>query len=97
MSVPYRHNYINGEWRPALKGGRIAVVNPANEAVIGSIPASTAEDVSTAVEAAIAAYKSWGKTSGAHRASFLRKISEKVSGCILFREPRVVPHGIRVH
>lgn len=76
-SVPYRHNYIGGEWKPALKGGRIPVVNPANEAVMGSIPASTAEDVNVAVEAAITAFKSWGKTTGTERAVYLRKISEK--------------------
>lgn len=76
-SVPYRHNFIGGEWRPARNGGRIPVLNPANEAVIGSIPASTAEDVNIAVEAAIAAFKSWGKLTGAQRAVYLRKISKK--------------------
>ena len=70
--------------KPAVKGRRIVVINPADEAVIGSIPSSTEEDVNTAVEAAIVAFKTWGKSTGAHRAVYLRKISDKVKGIHLF-------------
>ncbi len=77
-SVPYRHNYIGGDWQAARRGGRIAVVNPANEAVIGSIPAATEEDVQAAVSAALKAFATWGKTTGAHRADLLNKIAEQV-------------------
>ena len=77
-SVPYRHNYIGGEWLAARKGGRIPVVNPANEAVIGTIPAGTEEDVQAAVKAALVAFKAWGKTSGAYRAKFLKAIADNV-------------------
>ena len=77
-SVPYRHNYVGGQWLAARKGGRIPVVNPANEAVIGTIPAGTEEDVQAAVTAALAAFKTWGKTSGAYRAKFLKAIADQV-------------------
>ncbi len=77
-SVPYRHNYIDGDWQAARRGGRIAVVNPANEAVIGSIPAATEEDVQAAVSAALKAFATWGKTTGSHRADLLNKIAEQV-------------------
>ena len=78
-SVPYRHNYIAGAWQAARRGGRIAVVNPANEAVIGSIPAATEEDVQAAVSAALEAFTTWGKSTGAYRADLLTKIAEQVS------------------
>lgn len=47
--------YIDGDWRPAAGQDTIAVVNPADESVIGTVPAGTAEDVDAAVRAARAA------------------------------------------
>ncbi|MYV66197.1 aldehyde dehydrogenase family protein, partial [Streptomyces sp. SID2131] len=51
--------YIGGEWRPASSTETIAVVNPADEQVIGHVPAGTAEDVDAAVRAARAALPAW--------------------------------------
>ncbi|PWS43986.1 aldehyde dehydrogenase family protein, partial [Streptomyces sp. ZEA17I] len=48
--------YIGGAWRPALGQDTIAVVNPADERLIGHVPAGTAEDVDAAVRAARAAF-----------------------------------------
>ncbi|MFE0085036.1 aldehyde dehydrogenase family protein, partial [[Kitasatospora] papulosa] len=48
--------YIGGEWRPAAGPDAIAVVNPADEQVIGHVPAGTAEDVDAAVRAARGAF-----------------------------------------
>ncbi|WP_420032816.1 aldehyde dehydrogenase family protein [Streptomyces sp. cg28] len=61
--------YIGGEWRPALTGETIAVVNPADESVIGHVPAGTAEDVDAAVRAARAAFPAWAATPPADRAA----------------------------
>ncbi|MYY00224.1 aldehyde dehydrogenase family protein, partial [Streptomyces sp. SID486] len=47
--------YIDGAWRPAGSGEVIEVVNPADEQVIGRVPAGGALDVDTAVRAARAA------------------------------------------
>ncbi|MBD0709690.1 aldehyde dehydrogenase family protein, partial [Streptomyces sp. CBMA291] len=47
--------YIDGEWRPAAGSDTLAVINPADEQVIGHVPAGTAEDVDAAVRAARAA------------------------------------------
>ncbi|WP_199837440.1 aldehyde dehydrogenase family protein, partial [Streptomyces caniscabiei] len=44
--------YIGGTWRPAAGTDTIEVVNPADEQVIGRVPAGTAEDVDAAVRAA---------------------------------------------
>ncbi|MER8234482.1 aldehyde dehydrogenase family protein [Streptomyces sp. NPDC094049] len=61
--------YIGGEWRPALGSGTIAVINPADEQVIGHVPAGTAEDVDAAVRAARAALPGWAATPPAERAA----------------------------
>ncbi|MEV1022653.1 aldehyde dehydrogenase family protein [Streptomyces sp. NPDC050264] len=61
--------YIDGAWRPAAGGDTIAVVNPADEQVIGHVPAGTAEDVDTAVRAARAAFPGWAATPPAERAA----------------------------
>ncbi|MBH0247649.1 aldehyde dehydrogenase family protein, partial [Streptomyces cavourensis] len=51
--------YIGGAWRPALGQDTIAVVNPADEQLIGHVPAGTAEDIDAAVQAARAAFPGW--------------------------------------
>ncbi|MFD9468731.1 aldehyde dehydrogenase family protein [Streptomyces goshikiensis] len=63
--------YIGGEWRPAAGRERIEVVNPADEQVIGGVPAGTAEDVDEAVRAARAAFPGWAATPPAERAAFI--------------------------
>ncbi|MFI7010953.1 aldehyde dehydrogenase family protein [Streptomyces sp. NPDC050145] len=61
--------YIDGAWREAASGETIAVVNPADEQVIGQVPAGTAQDVDTAVRAARAALPGWAATPPAERAA----------------------------
>lgn len=62
---------------------RIPIINPANETVIGDIPAATAEDVDLAVDAARRAFyrnrgREWARASGATRAKYLRSIASKI-------------------
>ncbi|MFE2375872.1 aldehyde dehydrogenase family protein [Streptomyces sp. NPDC059398] len=66
---PHDGMYIGGEWRPAAGGDTIAVVNPADEQVIGHVPAGTPEDVDAAVRAARAAFPAWAATAPAARAA----------------------------
>ncbi|MGW6705249.1 aldehyde dehydrogenase family protein [Streptomyces sp. NPDC054956] len=63
--------YIGGEWRAALGGDRIEVLNPADEQPIASVPAGTAEDVDAAVRAARAAFPAWAATPPAERAALI--------------------------
>ncbi|MFJ1655256.1 aldehyde dehydrogenase family protein [Streptomyces sp. NPDC088337] len=63
--------YIDGAWRPAAGRDVIEVVNPADEQVIGTVPAGTAEDVDAAVRAARAALPGWSATAPAERAARL--------------------------
>ncbi|EGX58376.1 aldehyde dehydrogenase [Streptomyces zinciresistens K42] len=63
--------YIDGAWRPAAGEDVIEVVNPADEQVIGRVPAGTAADVDSAVRAARAALRAWAATPPAERAARL--------------------------
>ena len=50
-------NYIDGEWIPAGSGKAIEDRNPANTGeLVGMFPASSAEDVNQAVDAAVNSY-----------------------------------------
>ncbi|ARZ70902.1 aldehyde dehydrogenase family protein [Streptomyces sp. HU2014] len=68
--------YIDGAWRPAAGTGTIEVVNPADEQVIGTVPAGTAEDVDAAVRAARAALPGWSATPPARRAEHLTALRD---------------------
>ncbi|MET9809253.1 aldehyde dehydrogenase family protein [Streptomyces halstedii] len=61
--------YIGGEWRPAHGRDTIMVVNPADERVVGQVPAGDAGDVDDAVRAARAALPGWAATPPAERAA----------------------------
>ncbi|BBC37741.1 Betaine aldehyde dehydrogenase [Streptomyces graminofaciens] len=63
--------YIDGAWRPAAGADAIEVVNPADEQVIGRVPAGTAEDVDAAVRAARAALPGWAATPPAERGALI--------------------------
>jgi aldehyde dehydrogenase (NAD+) len=68
--------YIDGEWRPATGPDVIEVVNPADEQVVGRIPAGGAEDVDAAVRAARAALPGWAATAPVERAARLAALRD---------------------
>ncbi|XOB63676.1 aldehyde dehydrogenase [Campylobacterota bacterium DY0563] len=68
--------YINGEF--ISKDETIPVINPADKQVISYIPKGTKDDVEQAVNAAHEAQKSWEKLPANERASYLRKIAQKI-------------------
>jgi aldehyde dehydrogenase (NAD+) len=72
----YDGMYIGGAWRPAAGQDVIEVVNPADEQVIGTVPAGTAEDVDAAVRAARAALPAWAATPPAERAARLSALRD---------------------
>ena len=66
-------NYIGGEWRDSESAETFDVSNPANtDEVVGRYQNSTAEDVETAIEAAVAAQDEWSDTPGPARGTILR-------------------------
>ncbi|KUL72684.1 MULTISPECIES: aldehyde dehydrogenase family protein [unclassified Streptomyces] len=68
--------YIDGAWRPAAGQDVIEVVNPADEQVLGTVPAGTAADVDAAVRAARAALPGWAATPPAERAARLTALRD---------------------
>ena len=70
-------NFIDGEWVPARSGKAIEDRNPANtNELVGMFPASTADDVNQAVDAAKQAYKKWRLTPAPKRAEILFRAAE---------------------
>ncbi|MEU6542233.1 aldehyde dehydrogenase family protein [Streptomyces sp. NPDC046859] len=68
--------YIDGAWRPAAGQDVIEVVNPADEQVVGTVPAGTAADIDAAVRAARAALPGWAATPPAERAARLTALRD---------------------
>ena len=76
-----RNNYIDGRWQPALGGGTLDVIAPANGEVIARITASQADDTRLAIAAAKRAFHGpgvWRRTSGPRRADMLLAIADRV-------------------
>ena len=69
---------IGGEWFNASNGATINVENPANEEIIATIPAGTAEDAQKALEAAQAAQPAWAALSPVQRANHLRNFCKVI-------------------
>ncbi|MFF5567475.1 aldehyde dehydrogenase family protein [Streptomyces sp. NPDC012623] len=75
----YDGMYIDGQWRPAAGADTIPVVNPADEQIIATVPAGTAQDVAAAVRAARAAFPGWAATPPAERAGYLRALRDAMA------------------
>ncbi|MFQ6196672.1 aldehyde dehydrogenase family protein [Streptomyces sp. NPDC000405] len=73
--------FIGGHWRPAAGTDDIKVINPANEQVIGSVPAGSAADVDAAVNAARSALPGWAATAPDRRAELLTALSVELAAC----------------
>jgi aldehyde dehydrogenase (NAD+) len=71
-----RQFYIDGQWVAPSSDAAIAVINPATEAVIGSIAGGTAGDVDRAVTAARKAFATFSISSVEERRALLQRIVE---------------------
>jgi acyl-CoA reductase-like NAD-dependent aldehyde dehydrogenase len=72
----YGKLYIDGHWSPPATSDLIDVINPATEAVIGTVPAGGADDVAVAVASARSALPGWSTTNPTIRAAYLTQIHE---------------------
>ncbi|GGT33470.1 aldehyde dehydrogenase family protein [Streptomyces chromofuscus] len=75
VPFPTPSHWIDGRAVPG-SGPLIDVVNPADESVIAAVREGTAEDLDTAVEAAVAAFPGWASTSPQQRADVMRRLAE---------------------
>jgi 1-pyrroline dehydrogenase len=70
--------FIGGEFVDAADGRTAEVINPANDEVIATVPASASEDVDRAVNAAETAFATWKKTTPQDRSLLLLKIADAI-------------------
>jgi betaine-aldehyde dehydrogenase len=71
--------FIDGRWSDLTDGGRIEVLNPANEESLGSVAAGGGTDIGRAVAAAERARRGWASLSGRERGTFLRAIGQRIA------------------
>jgi aldehyde dehydrogenase (NAD+) len=72
----YPSHLINGEWRPSSGKEETTIFDSATERPLGRIAHGNADDVSTAVEAARAAFPQWAATAPLIRAKYLNAIAD---------------------
>jgi succinate-semialdehyde dehydrogenase/glutarate-semialdehyde dehydrogenase len=65
--------YIGGEWADASNGATHAVVNPATQEQIGTVPDMGVTETRRAIEAAKAAFPAWAARTAKERAVILRR------------------------
>jgi len=65
--------YVDGVWADADSGETIAVSNPANGDVIGTVPKMGADETRRAIEAAKAAFPIWKSKTAKERSNILRR------------------------
>ncbi|WP_017901492.1 aldehyde dehydrogenase family protein [Pseudomonas asplenii] len=68
--------YIDGQWRSGSE--QLRVINPATEALLGSVSGGDEQAVGQAVTAAVRAFAGWSASSGAERGAVLRRVAEGV-------------------
>lgn len=68
--------FINGEWRPALTGETIEVVNPATGSVIGTVARAAIEDLDLALSAADRSFSGWKVSSPLERAKIMQRAAQ---------------------
>ncbi len=67
--------YIDGAWVPSTGSGTIEVIDSTTEAVMGTVPEGTPQDVDRAVAAAKAAFPAWSALPVAERTAYLSKVA----------------------
>ncbi|WP_163559419.1 NAD-dependent succinate-semialdehyde dehydrogenase [Halomonas sp. NO4] len=68
-----QHCYIDGRWTDAEGQAAIEVTNPADNALLGTVPQLTQGQVRSAIEAADRAFLAWKTKTAKQRAAILRR------------------------
>jgi aldehyde dehydrogenase (NAD+) len=76
MIYDNRQFYIQGAWVDPVEPKEFKVINPATEAVAGTISMGSAQDVDRAVGAARRAFDSYSRTTPAERLAMLERVLE---------------------
>ncbi len=67
---------VNGQWTRGSGGDEIAVVDPATDEHVASVPSLAADDVRRAIEAAWDAWADWRARPAAERGRLVRRLGE---------------------
>ena len=78
MTTTYRSNFIDGGWVETVDGRTDAVIDPATGATMAEVASSTAADVDVAVQAAQAAFESWGTATPGTRSAALLALADAI-------------------
>ncbi|KZO91432.1 aldehyde dehydrogenase [Calocera viscosa TUFC12733] len=70
--------FINGEFRASASGKTFDIFNPATEELVTKVAYADPSDVDAAVDAALAAFPAWSKSSGAVKSIALRKLAQLI-------------------
>lgn len=65
--------YVDGQWVNADSGATIAVTNPADNSLLGTVPKLGADETRRAIAAAHAALPAWGRKTAKERAAILNQ------------------------
>jgi acyl-CoA reductase-like NAD-dependent aldehyde dehydrogenase len=74
MEYVYKQ-YVNGDWVDSANGRTSDVVNPATEESLRTVPFGSAEDCTTAIDAAETALAAWSRATPYQRGAILGKAS----------------------
>jgi succinate-semialdehyde dehydrogenase / glutarate-semialdehyde dehydrogenase len=77
--------FIGGEWRDAVDGDVIDIVDPGRLDLVGSVPRATESDISAALEAATQSFGAWAAVDAWTRSAVLRR----TAGLIRDRAERI--------
>ncbi|MQR00318.1 aldehyde dehydrogenase [Glaciimonas soli] len=69
-------NFINNQFVAPQNSETIAVCNPATDEIVAHVSLATAQEATTATNAAASAQKAWGKLPGAERAKALHRLAD---------------------
>ncbi|CAM3299715.1 Aldehyde dehydrogenase B [Flavobacterium longum] len=71
-------NFIGGKFVPSVSGEYFDNICPIDGKVFTKAARSRKEDIELALDAAHEAFRTWGKTSAAHRSGILNKIADRI-------------------
>ncbi len=72
-------NFIAGRWAPSRSGATYERLNPWRPGeIVGEFPRSNAEDVTAAIDAAVAAQRAWSRLPAATRGAYLAKAASAI-------------------
>ncbi|MEQ8441364.1 MAG: NAD-dependent succinate-semialdehyde dehydrogenase [Alphaproteobacteria bacterium] len=72
--------FVAGEWRTSVKGGRCEpVYNPANDEVLATLPHADKSDIEDALESAAKGFEAWRRTSAWVRSGILLRAADIIA------------------